>query len=397
MAHAVTCEDLLTRVQELAPLIREHADRGERERHLMDPVVEALQDAGLYHMLVPRTLGGLQVDPLTLYQVIEAVARVDGSTGWCLFINGCAPISAAFLSDDAAEAIYGHGARTIMAGAVFPYGRAVPLAGGYRVSGRWAYARGCWHSTWFLAFCHIYADGATTPQATPAGAPEVIIVHLPRAQIQILDTWDVSGLAATGSHDVVVEEVFVPDAFVRSLGPQVPRGSHFCDAPYRFPFAGFFSWPMAAVALGIAQAALDEITQMAMHKTPRQVTGTLREQPLFQMQLAQAVALVRSARAWLHEVITTVWGQTRRGEVVPVEERAAFLLAATNATRSAAAAVELAYTAGEGSANYRRSPLQRQMRDIHAVTQHVSTAPKQYVASGQMLLGLSPNHQTVLL
>jgi hypothetical protein len=136
MAHVVTCEDLLTRVQELAPVLRAHADQGERERHLMDPVVESLQDAELYHMLVPRAMGGLQVDPLTLYRVVEAVARVDGSTGWCLFINGCAPISAAFLGDDAAETIYGHNARTIMAGSVFPYGRALRQAGGYRISGR---------------------------------------------------------------------------------------------------------------------------------------------------------------------------------------------------------------------------------------------------------------------
>ena len=220
MAHGVTCEDLLARVQQLAPVLRAHADQGERERHLMDPIVEALQDAELYHLLVPSTLGGLQVDPLPLYAVVEAVARVDGSTGWCLFINGCAPISAAFLRDDAAKTIYGQGARTIMAGSVYPYGRAVPQ---------------------------------------------------------------------------------------------------------------------------------------------------------------------------------TVWGQTRRGEAVAVEERLAFLLAATNATRSAAAAVELAYTAGEGSANYRRSPLQRHMRDMHAVTQHVSTAPRQYVTSGRMLLGLPPNHPTVLL
>jgi alkylation response protein AidB-like acyl-CoA dehydrogenase len=215
--------------------------------------------------------------------------------------------------------------------------------------------------------------------------------------MQILDTWDVSGLAATGSHDVVVEAVFVPDAFVWQLRPQVPRGPHFSDPLYRFPFLGFFSWPMAAVALGIAQRAIDEITAVSLVKTPRQMTGTLREQPLFQMQLAQAVALVRSARAWLHKVITTVWGQTVGGAEVSVEDRAAFLLAATNATRSAAAAVELAYTAGEGSANYRRSPLQRQMRDIHAVTQHVSTAPKQYVASGRMLLGLPPDNPAILL
>jgi alkylation response protein AidB-like acyl-CoA dehydrogenase len=188
MADAVTREGLLERVQQLAPVIREHADRGERERHLADPVVQALQDAGFYHMLVPHALGGLQFDPLTLYQVVEAVARVDASTGWCLFINGCAPILAAFLRAEAAEAIYGQGARTTMAGTTFPRGRAVPCPGDYRVSGRGAYASGCWHSTWYLAFCHISEDGAMEPRATPAGSPEVVVVHLPRTQMQILDT-----------------------------------------------------------------------------------------------------------------------------------------------------------------------------------------------------------------
>jgi alkylation response protein AidB-like acyl-CoA dehydrogenase len=215
--------------------------------------------------------------------------------------------------------------------------------------------------------------------------------------MQILDTWDVSGLAATGSHDVLVEDVFVPDAFVWPLRPQMPRGPHFGDPLYRFPFLGLFSWPMAAVALGIAQRALDEITAVALTKTPRLGIGTLREQPLFQLQLAQAVAHVRSACAWLHEVITMVWEQTLDGAAVSVEDRAAFQLAATNATHSAAAAVDLAYTAGEGSANYRRSPLQRQLRDIHAVTQHVGTAPRQYAASSRLLLGLPPDNPSFLL
>jgi alkylation response protein AidB-like acyl-CoA dehydrogenase len=383
MADVVTREGLLVQVQHLAPVIRAHADAGERERHLADPVVHALQDAGFYRMLVPRALGGMQVDPLTLYHVVEAVAREDGSTGWCLFINGCAPISAAFLGAEAAAALYGPDRHTIMAGTTFPRGRAIPCPGGYRVSSR--------------AFCHVYDDGAAAPRPTSTGEPAIVVVHLPRAQIQILDTWDVSGLVATGSHDVLVEDVFVSDAFVWQLRPQMPRGPHFSDALYRFPFLGLFSWPMAAVALGIAQRALDEITAMALAKTPRLGTGTLREQPLFQLQLAQAVAHVRSARAWLHEVMTAVWEQTLSGAAVAVEDRAALQLAATNATHSAAAAVDLAYTAGEGSANYRRCPLQRQLRDIHAVTQHVGTAPRQYAASSRLLLGLPPDNPLFLL
>jgi alkylation response protein AidB-like acyl-CoA dehydrogenase len=352
MGRDVTREELLDSVQKLVPLIRGNADRGEQQRHLADPLVKALQDAGLYHMLVPRGLGGLQVDPLTFYQVIEALARVDGSTGWCMFINGGAPISVAFLGAEAAEVIYGNGARTIMSGTVFPFGRAVPREGGYLVSGHWVYASGCWHSTWHLAFYNVYEEGTTEPRSGPTGAPELVIVHFPRPQMQILDTWDVSGLSATGSHDVEAQTVFVPEAFVWKFGPPALRGAH-CGAPlYRFPFLGFFSWPMAAVALGIAQGALDEITAMAEHKAPRLSAGTLRERPLFQTQLAQAVAFVYSARAWLHEIITKVWEKTQRGESASFQEHAEFLLAATNATQSAAAAVELAYTAGGGSANY---------------------------------------------
>jgi alkylation response protein AidB-like acyl-CoA dehydrogenase len=397
MSQDMTREELLGIVQELAPVIRGHADRGEQQRHLADPVVEALQHAGLYSMLVPRELGGLQVDPLTFYQVVEALARLDGSTGWCMFINGGSPISAAFVGDEAAEAIYGNGARTIMSGTVFPFGRAVARQGGYQVSGQWVYGSGCWHSTWHLAFCSVYEEGATEPRPGPTGASEVVVVHMPRTQLQILDTWDVSGLCATGSHDVEAKLVFVPEAFVWKLGPQAPRGSHFGAPLYRFPFSGFFSWPMAAVALGIAQGALDEITEAAAYKPQRLSAGTLRERPLFQTQLAQAVAFVRSARAWLHEILTTVWEKTQRGESASLEERAEFLLAATNATRSAAAAVELVYTAGGGSANYRRSPLQRQMRDMHAVTQHIGTAPVQYETSGRMLLGLPPENPAILL
>jgi alkylation response protein AidB-like acyl-CoA dehydrogenase len=397
MTHAVTHEDLLERVQQLAPVIQEHADRGEQERHLADPVVAAIQEAGLYRMLVPRALGGLQVDPLTFYQVVEALARVDGSAGWCMFIQGSAPLSVGFLQDEAAETMCGKGARMIQSATIFPFGRAVPHKGGYRVSGHWVYASGCWHSTWHMVACNVYEEGATEPRADPAGLPELIMAHLPRSQVQVLDTWHVSGLSATGSHDVEVHEGFVPEAFVWKFAPHPPRGSHFGDPLYRFPFMGLWGWPIAAVALGIAQGAIDESMRVAQRKTPRLSASTLREQSLFQTQLAKAVALVCSARSWLHEVVSKIWEKAVHGAEASFAERAEFLLAATNATRSSAAAVELAYTAGGGSANYRKSPLQRQMRDIHAVTQHIALAPIQYENSGRMLLGLQPDNPFILL
>lgn len=205
MTHEVAREDLLACVQQLTPVIQEHADRSEQERHLAAPVVAAIQDAGLYRMLVPRALGGLQVDPLTFYHVVEALARVDGSAGWCTFISGSAPLSIGFLQDEAAEAMCGNGARMIQSATIFPFGRAVPCQGGYRVSGHWVYASNCWHSTWHMVACNQYEDGATEPRSDSAGLSELLMAHLPRSQVQVLDTWQVSGLSATGSHDVEVQ------------------------------------------------------------------------------------------------------------------------------------------------------------------------------------------------
>jgi indole-3-acetate monooxygenase len=245
--------------------------------------------------------------------------------------------------------------------------------------------------------CNVYEAGANECRLGPTGMPETIVVHFPRAQMRIIDTWDVSGLSATGSHDVIVEDVFVPTNFAWSFVAGAPRGPRFSDPLYRFPFSGFLRWPIAAVALGIAQASLDEITETSRRKTPRGAAAPLREQPLFQTQLAQAVALVRSARAWLHEMVALVWEKTIRGKSASFDDRAALNLAGVNATRNALSAVELAYAAGGGSANYRKSPLQRHMRDIHAVTQHIGIAPKQYETSGRMFLGLQPEERIILL
>ncbi len=148
----------------------------------------------------------------------------------------------------------------------------------------------------------------------------------------------------------------------RASGSTPARGRRFRDPLYRFPLAGFLRWPIGAVALGIAQAAIDEIPQTSRGKTPRGSATTLREQPLFQSQLSQAVALVRSARSWLHEIVTSVWEKTAGGDTASFDNRALFNLAGVNATRSALSAVELAYAAGGGSANYRTNPLQRHVR-----------------------------------
>jgi indole-3-acetate monooxygenase len=382
-------EKLLNAVRALEPIIRQHADEAELNRRLSQPVVQAMASAGLFRTWVPRTLGGHEASPLTLYRVVEEVARFDGSAGWCVFIGASAAITGSFLADLAAEEIFGRDPLMVVGGSIAGVGKAVVQKDGYLVSGRWPYASGCQHCGWLLALCQVM-DG-DQPRLTTADGPEMRLAHIPVEKATILtDTWNVSGLVGTGSHDFVVEPVFVPEGYTWRFAAGSPRGKHYAGPLYQFPLIALFRLPVSAVALGIAQGAVDACLAFAPSKRAVIAPGVLRDQPLFQARLAEAVALVDSSRAWLHAAIQRAWDTTLSEGSVSVAGRAELLLAAVNATHRAAEAVQLVYTLAGGSANYRHSSLQRSVRDVHAVTQHVGMAPQQYEEAGRMLLGLQP-------
>jgi alkylation response protein AidB-like acyl-CoA dehydrogenase len=357
--------------------------------------VTALAEAGIYRMYTPRELGGLEADPLTFFHVVEALARLDGSTGWSVFIAGGNPLLGAFLAEEAAVDVFGRDPLVVTAGVVFPIGRAEVCDRGYRVSGRWPFASGCQHSAWIFCTCQVFE--ADQLRLTADGTPEVRLLFVPTTQVTIVDTWDVSGLAGTGSHDVVVENVFVPAAYTCPFGPgMAPQGRHYQSPLYRYVLYVSFQGVLGAVALGIAQGAIDACLELAQAKQPAGTTVLLRDRAMFQVRLAEAVALVRAARAWLYASVQQSWEVHQRHGHVSLDDRADILLAAAHATRSAAQAIDIVYTAAGGTANYRRSPLQRALRDIHALTQHAGTAPEQYESAGRMLLGLSPLSPLIL-
>ena len=368
----------------IEPLIRHHADEAERHRRLPLPVVQALTDAGIFRMCVPRALDGLEVPPLTFYRVVEAVARLGGSAGWCTFIGGSDGLVGAYLAPQTAEDLFGRDPRVVLAGSVAPAGSATVMAGGYRVSGRWPYASGSQHCTWVFGGCHVL-DG-DQPRLTAPVRPEVRMVLIPAAQATILeDTWEVSGLVGTGSHDFTVEQVFVPAALRGALAPacrvaRITRG----------PCIGFrrrlFRLPVSAVALGIAQGAIEACIELAPTKRAMVGTGVLRDQPFFQARIAEAVALVRSARAWLRRCSRR--GPPRYQWDASVAERADLVLAAVHATRSAAEAVQLVYTVAGGRRTI--AAVRCNGRCAMSTTQHIGTAPQQYEEAGRMVLGLEP-------
>jgi alkylation response protein AidB-like acyl-CoA dehydrogenase len=347
-------------------------------------------------MCTPRALGGFEVHPLTFYRVVEEIAGLDGSTGWCVFIAGYNPMMGAYLADDAAKAVFGSDPQIAVAGVVLPYGKAVRQHNGYVVSGHWSYASGCQHCAWLFCMCHVFDDGQL--RLTSNEEPDVRAFFVPMSQATILDTWEVSGLAGTGSHDVVIDAAFVPDAYTCAFGVGMTPCSTYYQGPlYRFPLYAVFALPISAVALGIAQGAIDTCMEWIQTQMQGETATVLNDRPLLPLRLSEAVALVRSARAWLHTSLQQVWDAMEPHGEVLLDERANILLAAANATRSAATAVDLVYTVAGARANFRRSPLQRALRDIHAVTQHMGTAPQQFESAGRMLLGLPPLQPLILI
>jgi indole-3-acetate monooxygenase len=368
----------LTAVRALLPAIRERADEIEQARRVPLDLVRGLAEAGAFRMCIPRALGGGENDVATLLEVIDAVARADGSTAWIVMIGATSGLISGYLPSDIARDIYGR--PDVVTGGVFaPRGEAIAVDGGYRARGRWAFGS----CSWLLGGC-VVVDGGK-PRLLPRGIPDSRMMLFPASEARILDTWTVAGLRGTGSHDFEITDVFIPETRAVSLISDRPV----VEGPlYRFPVFGLLALGIAAVATGIARRAIDELVAIAGAKTPTNSKRLLGERAVVQMQVAQAEAALESSRAWLAATVAAAWESARSSGTIPVEQRAALRLAATDATIRATQAVDLMYDAGGGTSIYATSPLQRCFRDVHVVTQHAMVAPSTYELTGRLLLGL---------
>jgi alkylation response protein AidB-like acyl-CoA dehydrogenase len=354
----------------LAPTAAELAPAAERDRQLAEPLVAALADAGLFRLCVPAAAGGLEAHPGTLVAAVRALAAGDAAAGWCVAIAATSGLVAGYLPQAAARAIYADPA-TMVAGVFAPKGRATPEPGGYRVSGRWPFASGCRHAGWLMGGCVV--DGGMRLMLAPA---EAFTIH---------DTWHVMGLRGTGSHDIELDGVYIPAERTASVlgDPPLQPGPL-----YAFPLFGLLALAIAAVSLGIARGALDDLIALAGGKVPTGGKRTLAERGTVQAEVARAEAAVRAAGALLDETIGAAWERAVAGDGVDVEQRGALRLAATHATEVSTRAADTAYTLAGGSALYEASPLQRRLRDAHAATQHMLVAPATWELTGRVLLGM---------
>jgi alkylation response protein AidB-like acyl-CoA dehydrogenase len=343
----------------------------------------------MFRLLVPRSIGGVELSPSIYVQVVEQIARGDASAAWCMNQQTGCSMSAAYLSEAAAREIFG-GARDALAWGQNPGARAVRAEGGWRLTCHGSFASGSRHCSWLGALVPTFeADG--TPRRTADGKPIERTLLFPRAQAKITDTWQVVGLCGTGSDDYEVADLFVPDA--HSIARDRPEERRETGPTYRFSTLTIYASGFACVALGVARAVLDEFIKLARQKTQALAPAPMRENAAIQSLVATADVTLRSTRAWLIQTLRDAeTGVRGRGELT-LDERVAIRQAATFAINRARGVVNEIYHEAGSTAIFERFTIERRFRDINTVSQQLQGRGAHLETVGQHLLGMSVNQR----
>jgi indole-3-acetate monooxygenase len=379
--------DVLAAVRDLAPSISTRSAEIEAGRRVPLDLLDQLIAAGCFRMLTPLSHGGLEVDlPLSM-EILETIAAADGATGWTVMIGSESPMLLALLPRSRFDQIYANTPDVIVGGGFAPRGQAVAGADSYLVNGRWAFASGCQHSRFLIGNCVIIENGRPRPGLLP-GSNDVRAMLFRSDQVTIIDTWEVTGLRGTGSHDIEVKNLRVPcdDSLDIFLGQSCVPG-----ALYKAPVVSF-ALHIGAVGVGIARHALTDIIALVQTNKKRLYAGSaLADSPLFHYRLAHAETSLRAARELLMAESRTVWESSLAGRSPTPAESARVISSVAWAAQTAASIVDTCYTAGGGTAPYNSSSLQRHLRDIHTLTQHAAVNEAMLARAGAFLIGKSPD------
>jgi alkylation response protein AidB-like acyl-CoA dehydrogenase len=366
---------LVAEAYAIAPFLRENAAASEAQGKLVDAVADALHDTRLYGIWTPRELGGAECDPISSLEIVQTLAAADASTGWVHMTTSLAiGTGGAFLQEEAVRAMFSGERFPVVAGQGTRPGKAVTDGDGFRLSGDWSFASGIKHSQWIHTLAIIEETGQRR------------IFVLPVDQAELVETWDVMGLNATGSIDYQIRDVFVPEAFTHEGLAETPlRGGWiFRLGIAQLAYLGHSGW-----ALGVARRMLDDLAEQVRAKAGR--AGSLADSTRFHALYGELEAKYHAARALVYQV----WGDAaetlRSGGELSVDQATMLRLALYNATWSAHAISVEVYKAA-GTSALRTGPTQRYFRDMHAGTQHRSSAPDVIESCGRYLAGLAPDH-----
>ena len=392
-AKTPSAEEMIARARALIPALAERAPKGERERRLPKETIAEMQAAGLFKVLQPKRWGGYELDILTYYEVQMALGEGDMSVAWVYGVVGVHPWSLALFDDRAAQDVWGKDNTTLICSSLMPVGQAKPVEGGFRFSGNWKYASGCDHCEWAYL-------GGQAP--APAGAPEDRRIFLiPRGDYEIVDTWHVPGLKATGSQDIVIRDVFVPeyrtqkyaDNF-RCHGP----GQALNTSPlYRLPFGQVFFRGVSTGAIGCLQGMLNAFLEYGQARVNRMHGNRASEDPLIQLTCAEVRVAIDEMKTILHRNFKVLESYAARSEIPPLKLRMEYKFhnawVAERCSVLAARLFKATGTAGIAAEH----PFGRMLADISVGRQHISNQFEQAGRSfGATLFGIENNKDFVL-
>jgi alkylation response protein AidB-like acyl-CoA dehydrogenase len=386
-ASADTGADCLARARSLIPLLRSAADRIDHNNELPPDVLDAMFDAGMFKLLLPREIGGYELKPIDFIQCVEAIAEGDASAAWCMNQGSGCSMAAAYLSPDVAHEIYG-GKRDVVAWGQGPGAKAVRTDGGWRVTGTWSFASGSRHATWLGAMCPSFeVDG--TAIVRPDGRAWERTFMFPRATAKIDDVWQVMGLRGTGSDNYTIKDLFVDDAhsLTREYDPE--RRQH--GPLYTFQAMQMYASGFASVALGTSRAMLDAFVTVASTKTQAWSSDPLRDNNAVQHIVSYSDAAWKAARAGLHKTVDDAWREVLRTGVLSVEHRMEIRQAATYAIHTSRDMAHQIFHEAGSTAIFNKHPFERRLRDVNSVSQQLQGRRTHFEAVGHYRLGGEPN------
>ena len=377
----------LDTAREFASRVALHAERIDDARELPDELAHDMADKGFFRLLVPRSLGGAELDLPDYLCLVEVFAEVDASTAWTFNQNNVWATNSTRMPLQTARDIWADPRAVVTNGPPLPGTRAEPADGGYLISGRWTFSTGSDHATWIAAMAPVAADGETGPPAVDDQDAPVMLV--PKSAVNIVDDWHVNGLRGTASYGFEVDRLFVPS--IRTFSVTWPPREN--GPLYVLPTTLLFASGFSTVTLGVARAALDTAIDVAGGKVPARLRGKLRDYTTTQRQVGEAMATWRSAKAFLREAVGQVWQSAQLNGSLTVEDRISLRIATTHAIRLAAQVVDSAYNLCGSGAIFKGHPIQRRFQDVHVITQHLQGRMTHYDTAGQFYLGLEPRGQ----
>jgi len=384
--------ELIGRARELIPLLDRAGERIERERRIPADVLDALHDARLFRLLLPRSRDGVEVEPATLFQVLEQIAQGDASVGWCISQGSGASTGAAYLKPEIAHAVFGDKRAVIATGPNNTTAKALVCDGGYRVTGEWGFASGSNHSAWLYGHSTICEpDGK--PRLGPSGKPlELRTMVFPQSDAVMADDWNVMGLKGTGSVSYSVKDLFVPEDFSFLRESDAERRE--AGPLYKFSMFNLFGVGFSGVALGIARRMLDDFIKLALTKKPYGATTLLCDNNQIQSQVGLSEIRLQAARTFVLETYRQHYQAVSQGLRFTQEMRVTNRTVTCYAIQQAREVGFFVHHAAGATSIYEGNPFERRFRDLNTVTQQGQGAYSNFEAFGQVLMGKTPTRQT---